>query len=96
MGVAGALQFKISRRFAISPRLEYFDDAGGVTTGTVQKLHEITVTGEYNMAAGLVSRLEYRRDMSTVPYFYRGGVPSSSRSQGTVTLGLIGYFPCKR
>lgn len=93
VGAAAALRLQISSRFAITPRVEYFDDEEGLTTGTAQQLHEITVTGEYSMMSGLLSRLEYRHDASTAPFFYHGSIPASAASQDTVTLGLIAYFP---
>lgn len=95
IGFAGALHFQINKYFAISPRAEYFDDTAGFATGTPQKLHEVTITGEYKIMAGLLSRLEYRHDGSTVPFFYHGAIPSSSKSQDTVTVGFVGYFPSK-
>jgi Putative beta-barrel porin-2, OmpL-like. bbp2 len=95
IGFAGAAHFQLTKRFAVSPRAEYYDDATGFTTGTVQKLHEVTLTGEYKMVDGLLSRLEFRRDGSNVPYFDHGTVPASSKSETTLSLGVIAYFPIK-
>jgi hypothetical protein len=94
-GFAGALHFQLTKRIALSPRAEYYDDATGFTTGKVQKLHEVTVTGEYKMLDGLLSRLEFRRDGSNVPYFDHGTIPAASRSETTLSLGMIAYFPVK-
>jgi len=94
-GIAGALHLQLNKYFAISPRFEYFNDATGFTTGTKQYLHEVTVTGEYKIMAGLLSRVEFRRDSSNVDYFNHGNEPSSSKSQTTVSLGLIAFFPSK-
>lgn len=94
-GIAAAARWQITKRFAVSPRLEYFDDSDGFTTGKPQKLHEVTFTAEYKLLDGLLTRGEYRRDDSNVAYFDRGGASGSSKSQSTVTLGLIAFFPIK-
>ncbi|MBV9154809.1 MAG: porin [Acidobacteriaceae bacterium] len=93
IGFAGALHFQLNKYFAISPRAEYYNDVSGFTTGTPQKLHEVTVTGEYKVMTGLLTRLEFRRDGSNVYFFDRGTVPAASKSQTTATIGLIAFFP---
>lgn len=94
-GFAGAVHFQLNSHIAITPRAEYYDDASGFTTGVIQKLHEVTVTGEYKLMDGLLSRVEYRRDGSNVPFFDRGTVPGVSKSQSTVSVGVMAYFPVK-
>lgn len=96
IGFAGAVHFQMNQHIAITPRAEYFNDATGFSTGTRQRLHEVTVTGEYKILNGLLTRLEFRRDGSNVPFFDHGTVPASSKSQTTVTLGLVAYYPVKR
>jgi hypothetical protein len=86
----------VSPWFAVAPRLEWFNDADGFATGTVQKLKEATLTAEFRMADGLLSRLEYRRDWSNTPFFDRGASPGVFRNQDTVLLGLVAYFGAKR
>jgi hypothetical protein len=93
VGFAGALHLQLSKHFAIAPRAEYFDDIDGFSTGTKQKLHEVTLTGEYKVLSGLLSRLEYRHDGSNVPFYYRGSTPAASKSQTTITVGVIAFFP---
>lgn len=95
VGVAFAAHWQLSKRFAISPRVEYYDDADGFTTGTVQKLHEFTITGEYKMWDGLLTRAEYRHDGSNTPYFDHGAQTGVSNTQSTATIGLIAFFPVK-
>jgi hypothetical protein len=95
IGFAGALHFQMTKHFAVSPRAEYYNDSTGFTTGTVQKLHEVTVTGEYKVLDGLLGRLEFRRDGSNMPYFDHGTLPASSKSETTLSLGMIAYFPVK-
>jgi hypothetical protein len=95
IGFAGAVHVQLSKRFAITPRAEYFNDADGFSTGTKQHLHEVTVTGECKIIDGFLARLEYRHDGSNVDFFDHGTAPASSRTQSTVALGLIAYFPIK-
>jgi hypothetical protein len=54
------------------------------------------VTGEYKWTEGVLSRLEYRDDFSDQPFFESGSVPSSSKSQQTLTIALVGFFGPKR
>jgi len=93
IGFAGALHFQLNKYFAFSPRAEYYNDASGFTTGTPQKLHEVTLTGEYKIVTGLLTRLEFRRDGSNVLFFDRGSIPAASKSETTVTVGIIAFFP---
>lgn len=95
-GIAGAARFAVSRSFAVAPRLEWFNDAGGFATGTAQKIKEVSVTGEYKFVDGLVSRLEYRRDWSDHPFFDRGATPAAYRHQDTFLAGVIASFGAKK
>lgn len=96
IGFAAAARYQVTSRVAVSPRVEYFNDATGLNTGVPQRLKEFTFTGELKMAEGLIARLEYRRDNSDVAFFDRGGSAAAVQSQNTVVLGLIGYFGPKR
>lgn len=91
-GVAGAARFAVSQNVAVAGRAEWFNDAEGFSTGTVQKLKEVTLTGEYRFRPGLLGRLEYRCDWSNQPFFDRGSTPAAYRSQSTVLLGLVAYL----
>ncbi|MBV9083087.1 MAG: porin [Acidobacteriaceae bacterium] len=95
IGFAGALHLQLTKRFAITPRAEYLNDVNGFATGVKQHLHEATVTGEWKIIDGLLSRLEYRHDASNINFFDHGTVPSASKAQSTVTLGFIAYLPAK-
>jgi hypothetical protein len=94
-GFAAAAHFQVTKRIAVSPRVEYYDDATGFTTGVKQNLHEITMTGEYKLIDGVLARLEYRHDGSDVPYFDHGLQSGVSKTQSTATLGLIAFFPAR-
>jgi len=95
-GVAGALHIQATSKIAITPRVEYFSDADGFSTGVPQHLKEVTITGEYKWVEGILSRFEYRHDWSDVPFFDAGAVPASSKSQDTLTIAMVGFFGPKR
>jgi len=94
-GVAGAARFALTDRVAVAPRLEWFNDRNGFSTGTAQKLKEFTFTGEYKWIEGLLSRIEYRRDWSDQFFFDRGMTPAASKSQTTLLAGFVAYFGAK-
>jgi len=91
-GVAGAGRFQVTPKLAASARAEYYSDNNGFTTSTVQKLDEVTLTGEYALHPGLLVRGGYRRDHSDHQCFDEGNSPSSSFHQATFEVGLIGFF----
>jgi hypothetical protein len=95
-GVAGAARFALTDHVAFTPRLEWFKDRDGFSTGTAQTLKEFTLTGEYKWTQGLLSRLEYRRDWSDQPFFERGVTPGGSKNQTTLLAGFVAYFGPKR
>jgi len=95
-GVAGAARFAVTDNFAIAPRLEWFKDRDGFSTGTAQTLKEFTLTGEYKWAEGLLGRLEYRRDWSDQPFFERGATLAAHKNQDTLLVGFVAYFGPKR
>ncbi len=95
-GVAGAARVALSPWFALAPRLEWFNDADGFTTGSAQKLTEATLTAEFKMKEGVFSRLEYRRDWSNQPFFDRGAGPAVCRAQSTLLAGFVAYFGPER
>ncbi|HYA17442.1 MAG TPA: outer membrane beta-barrel protein [Bryobacteraceae bacterium] len=93
-GVAGAAHVQATGRFAISPRVEFFNDRNGFSTGTAQLITEATVTGEYKYNDHLTGRLELRHDHSDRNFFDRGaelpdGTFLLAKSQTTATLGLL-------
>lgn len=95
-GVAGAARLAVGGRIAIAPRLEWFKDRDGFSTGTAQSLKEFTITGEYKWAEGLLSRVEYRRDWSDQPFFDRGANAGAYKHQDTFLIGFVAYFGPKR
>jgi maltoporin len=93
-GVAGYVRYQISPRIAVTPRIEWYDDANGVTSGTAQTLKEMTVTGEFKAGAGFVWRAEFRRDWSDGPTFTTSA-GTHIANQATVGVGLIYAFSSK-
>ena len=96
IGFAGAIRISPTKWFAITPRGEYFYDANGFNTGRKQKVNEVTVTGEFKMAEGMLTRLEYRRDNSDALFFERGATPDAAETQNTFLVGVIAFFGPKR
>jgi len=93
-GVAGYLRYAFNDKYAFAGRYEYFDDHNGYTTGTKQGLNEFTATFERIVAKHLITRWEYRRDMSNWAVFAKGGEPPIDH-QDTFTGGLIYSFDVK-
>ncbi len=95
-GIAGALHIQATSKIAFTPRVEYFNDHDGFSTGTPQHLKEVTLTGEYKWLEGVLTRFEYRRDWSDEPFFQAGTIPNSTKNQDTLTVAMIGFFGPKR
>jgi hypothetical protein len=89
-GLAAAAHIQVAKKFALSPRAEFFNDATGFATGTKQVLKEGTITGEYKYNDHLIARAEFRHDASDHKYFNRSssGQPLVD-SMNTVTLGIM-------
>ena len=94
-GAAFAMRRAVGKKFAIAPRIEFFNDHDGFTTGTKQTIKEVTLTGEYKVSNWLVSRLEFRNDWSDQASFGKSG-GKFGKSQPTVLLGLMAYFGPKK
>jgi hypothetical protein len=87
-GIGAAAQVHLSSKFALSPRVEIFDDSNGFSTGTKQTVKEGTITGEYKYNDHFIGRLEYRHDSSDAPFFYRG-TDQLAKAQSIFTIGLM-------
>jgi hypothetical protein len=87
-GVAGYLKVQATPWFAVVPRVEWFDDPDGFMTGTGQTMKDATLTGEFKLMNGLLSRVEYRRDLSDSAVFTKNtGV--KVKSQSTFGIGFL-------
>lgn len=89
-GVAGYIRYAFSGTSAISTRYEYYDDPNGFTTGTTQHINEFTATVERLMAHHIISRLEFRHDVSNQPVFFKGSTPVLA--QNTLAAGMVFTF----
>lgn len=90
-GIALAAHEQVNAASAFALRYEFFDDVNGFSTGTIQKLNEITGTYEYHvpkLPQAVLSRFEYRRDMSNEPFFHQGA-SSTLNHQSTFSIGLM-------
>jgi putative OmpL-like beta-barrel porin-2 len=56
-------------------------------------LNEVTETLERRVSGSLITRFEFRRDMSNEPSFTKGSSPV--KSQNTVAAGLVYTFDMK-
>ena len=95
-GIAGALHFQPTSKWSFTPRLEWFKDRDGFSTGTSQDLKEFTLTGEYKIIEGFLTRAEYRYDWSNQPFFDRGINPAAVKDQNVLAIGFVGFFGPKR
>ena len=93
-GIAAYFRYAFNDRYAFSGRYEYFDDHNGFNTGTSQGFNEFTATFERVVAKHLITRWEYRRDMSNWAVFAKGGEAPIDH-QDTFTGGLIYSFDVK-
>jgi len=94
-GIATAARDQMMANSAVAFRYEYFADNQGFSTGSRQKLNEVTATYEYKWPAGLLMRAEYRRDWSNIAFFNKGDF-NSVNAQSTATVGFIAFFGPKR
>lgn len=95
-GGAAYLHRQLTSALALNGRFTYLADKNGLFSGASQSLKEFTVTGVYQVADGFQSRLEYRRDFSNVPFFLTNNMDASSKSQNTLTLGMLWWFGGKQ
>ncbi|MBM3786229.1 MAG: porin [Acidobacteria bacterium] len=95
-GFAAAARYQFNKKIAFSPRLEFYQDRDGVTSGVAQNLKEVTLTGEYKFTDWMLGRVEFRRDASNQPYFDRGNGIANAKQQTTVLAGLVVYFEPKK
>jgi hypothetical protein len=91
-GIAGYLRYQATKKWAFTPRVEWFDDHDGFSTGTAQRLKELTMTGEYKFKPNFITRFEYRTDWSNQLFFPKSDPTVFAKSQSTVLAGLIWTF----
>jgi hypothetical protein len=91
-GIAGAAHLQATSKITATVRAEYFSDNNGFSTGTAQKLNEVTLTGDYLIHPGILARAEYRHDHAGQPFFDNNHLPASTKSQSTFEIALIAFF----
>lgn len=90
-GAAAYLRYQFTPRFAITPRVEWYTDPQGFTSGAAQQLREITLTPEYKVNDHMLIRAEYRADRRSAP-FYQLNNGTLSKQQQTLTSGVVVFF----
>lgn len=88
-GVAGAGRIALSQNLAIAPRLEYYSDRDGFWTGAPNAFREFTLTAESKLNNNLISRLEFRRDWSSHPFFQSDPARPLRRHQTMLVAGVM-------
>ena len=93
-GVAGYAKIQAAKRVAFSPRLEWYEDPAGFTTGTPQTLKDITTTLELKATDTFLWRIEYRTDFSDTAVFkMQSG--ELRKSQSSIGFGILYAFSTK-
>jgi hypothetical protein len=87
-GVAGYLKYQANKYVALIPRVEFYNDADGFTTGVVQNLTDATVTLEVKPADNFIWRIEYRGDFSNQSPFTN----SSGTLKKNQQLFMVGFL----
>jgi len=92
LGFATYGRYAFTGNTAFTARYEYYDDHDGFTMLGLphQHVHEYTATLEHIFAGYLITRLEFRRDMSNQYFFPMGD--GLSKNQNTLTAGLMYLF----
>jgi len=91
-GGAGYARYQFNSKTALAARAEYLSDGGGVFSGLNQDLKEATLTLDYNLASGFLTRYEWRTDFSNQPSFLTNVQGVLSKQQTTATVGLIWWW----
>jgi hypothetical protein len=93
-GVGGYLKYQATDIVAVVPRVEYYDDQDGFSTGIVQKLKEATVTLEIKPASSFIWRIEYRGDFSDQSVF-TSDTGAAKKNQQSISFGFLYSFSSK-
>ncbi len=89
-------KYSLPRSWNVGGRAEYFDDRGGLFSGTTQALKEGTVIVDHTFISGFIARAEYRRDWSNQRFFLSDTDGALEHSQTTATVGLIYWWGTKQ
>jgi hypothetical protein len=94
-GLAGLVKLQPTKVIAFTPRVEWYKDRDGFTTGTAQTLKEITATLELKASDNLLWRIEYRRDWSDVATFLNNDTGKLQDNQQSIGFGVMYSFTSK-
>jgi len=89
-GVAGYAKYQANKYVALIPRVEFYNDPQGFTTGFAggQNLSDATVTLEVKPADNFMWRIEYRGDFSSQsPFINSSGIAKSNQQ-----LFMVGFL----
>lgn len=90
-GAAGYVKYAFNPKYTVAFRYEFFQDPDGFATGQGQHWQEGTFTFERDIASHIISRIEYRHDETSLPYFQQG-TSGLVKGQNTASLGLMYTF----
>jgi len=94
-GIAGYLKYQANKYVALVPRVEYFRDKDGFSTGVLDhNLTDATVTLEIKPADNFIWRIEYRGDFSNQSPFVND-TGAAKKNQQTITFGFLYSFSSK-
>ncbi len=99
-GGAGYLKYAFDDKNYVAARYEYFYDRDNFTgIGSGNSVHpqhahiqEFTATYQRTLASYLLSRIEYRRDMTGDPFFQLSSFNPLVKQQSTITFSMILLF----
>lgn len=89
-------KYTLSPYWNVGARTEYFDDRGGLFSGTTQALKEATFVLNHTFASGFIAKAEYRRDWSNQRFFLSDTQGALLHAQTTATLGLVYWWGMKQ
>ncbi len=89
-------KYSLPHDWNVGARGEYFDDRGGLFSGTTQALKEVTFIADHTFTPGFLARAEYRHDFSNQQYFLSDTAGVLKQSQSTATLGLVYWWGTKQ
>lgn len=89
-------KYALPRHWNLGARGEYFDDRGGLFSGTTQALKEVTLVADHTFTPGFLARAEYRRDLSNQRFFLTDTAGALANAQTTATLGLVYWWGTKQ
>ena len=95
-GFAHATRFNVSKNWSLSPRMSWFMDRNGATSGVPQRFIEMTGTAEYRLSKWIIARGELRRDLSNRQFFDSQDQAASRKTQDTALIGMTFLWKASR